>query len=67
MPNINLQGDFQYKVTNNNLPYVDPNAILMQNLDISSQSLYWLGITPMENWALEGKPFLTNFEIEFLK
>lgn len=67
MPAIQLQGPFQYKVTNNNLPYVDENSILMQNLDLPSQALYWLGIVQQESWALEGKPFLTNFELEFLK
>jgi len=66
-PNIALQGDFKYKVTNNNLPYVDENAILMQNLDLTSQALYWLGITPQESWALEGKSFLSNYELEFIK
>ena len=67
MPDIDLQGPFTYKVTSNNLPYVDENSILMQNLDLPSQSLYWLGIVLQDSWALEGQSFLTNFELEFLK
>lgn len=67
MPDLPLHGPFQYKVTSNTLPYVDENSILMQNLDLPSQTLYWLGIVEQESWALEGQPFLSNFELEFLK
>lgn len=66
MPSLQVHGPVKYKVTSNNLPYVDENSILMQNLDLSSQTLYWLGIVQQESWALEGQPFLTNFELEFL-
>lgn len=67
MPDMPLQGDYQYKVLANNLPYVDDKAILVQNIDIASNVFYWLGITPQDNWALEGKAFLSTFELEFLR
>ncbi|MCA5005818.1 LamG-like jellyroll fold domain-containing protein [Sphingobacterium bovistauri] len=67
MPNIPLQGNYQYKVKGNNLPYVDENAILIQNVDVTRHVFYWLGINPHENWGLEGTPFLSKFELEFLK
>ena len=67
MPDIPLQGDYQYIIESNNLPFVDPDAILMQNVDIASHVFYWLGLKPHEAWALQGKTFLSNYELEFLK
>lgn len=67
MPDIPLQGNYQYKVMGNNLPFIDENKILIQNIDIAQNVFYWLGINPNENWALEGSPFLSKFELEFLK
>jgi len=67
MPNIPLQGNYQYKVTGNNLPFVDESAVLVQNIDVATQVFYWLGITPNDNWALEGSVFLSKYELEFLK
>ncbi len=67
MPDIPLQGDYQYKVVGNNLPFVDENAVLIQNVDVVSQVFYWLGVTPNQNWALEGSVFLSKYELEFLK
>ncbi|SKC07669.1 Type I phosphodiesterase / nucleotide pyrophosphatase [Sphingobacterium nematocida] len=67
MPNIPLQGKYQYKVSANNLPFVNEKAILVQNLDIATNVLYWLGLKPHETWVLEGQAFLSKFELEFLK
>lgn len=67
MPNIPLQGNFQYKVLGNNLPFVDESSVLIQNTDVASQVFYWLGIKPNDTWALEGSVFLSKYEIEFLK
>lgn len=67
MPNIPLEGNYQYKVLGNNLPFVDEKSVLVQNIDLASQVFYWLGITPNENWSLEGTVFLSKYELEFLK
>lgn len=67
MPNIPLQGNYQYKVLGNNLPFVDEKSVLVQNIDLASQVFYWLGVTPNEGWSLEGTVFLSKYELEFLK
>lgn len=67
MPNIPLQGSYQYKVLGNNLSFVDESSVLIQNIDVVSQVFYWLGIVPKQNWALEGSVFLSKYELEFLK
>lgn len=67
MPDIPLQGKYQYKVLGNNLPFVDESAILVQNVDVSKHILYWLGINAQDKWALDGNVFLSKFELEFLK
>lgn len=67
MPNIPLQGNYQYKVLGNNFSFIDESSVLVQNIDLATQVFYWLGITPNQNWALEGSVFLSKFEIEFLK
>lgn len=67
MPDIPLQGNFEYKIVGNNLPFVDDSSILVQNVDVSTHILYWLGVNPHESWALDGKVFLSRFELEFLK
>lgn len=66
-PDIPIQGDYKYSVTGNNLPYVDENAILLQNKDIARQVYYWLHMTAPDTWKLEGQMFLNRFEVEFLK
>lgn len=67
MPNIPLQGMYAYKIVGNNLPFIDDSSILVQNIDVASHMLYWLGVNPHESWALDGKVFLSKFELEFLK
>ena len=45
----------------------DESEILMENKDIASHVFYWLGLKPNDSWKLEGKVFLSEFEVEFLK
>lgn len=43
------------------------NQVLVYSIDILPQIAYWMGVTPQDSWALEGKLFLDRYEAEFLK
>lgn len=58
-----------YRLAANYSPCVDEssNAILLQSVDVVTQTFYWFGIEPQQNWGLQGQVFLTNFELEFIR
>ena len=45
----------------------DASEVLVQSIDLAPQVFYWLGYKPHDNWALSGKVFLADYELEFLK
>lgn len=40
---------------------------LLETSDVAKQVFYWLGIKTNDAWSLDGKLFLNQFEVEFLK
>ncbi|WP_454879257.1 LamG-like jellyroll fold domain-containing protein [Sphingobacterium detergens] len=66
-PDIEAQGSSRTVLSGNNLPYVDPNAILIQPEDMFTQIFYWLEIQTQRTWNLQGQVFLNKYEVEFLK
>lgn len=66
-PDITAEGASRLVLSGNNLPYVDVNAVLVQQQDYFTQIFYWLELQTQKDWKIEGQVFLNKYEIEFLK
>lgn len=45
----------------------DPNLVLLQNIDVTTQMFYWLRVPTKAAWGLDGTVWLNRYEIEFIK
>jgi hypothetical protein len=45
----------------------NPNSIIAKNADIAANALTWLRVDIKEDWELDGIPWITDFEIEYVK
>lgn len=54
-----------------NITYVNdpsnPNSIIAKNADIAANALVWLRVDIKEDWALDGLPWIKDFEIEYVQ
>ena len=54
-----------------NVEYVNdasnPNSIIAKNADIAANALVWLRVDIKDDWELDGLPWITDFEIEYVK
>lgn len=70
-PNFNLTGKYSWDLlaANPATGYgpADPNTVLLQNLDVATQMLYWLRVPTKSSWNLDGTLWLSKYEIEFIK
>jgi len=66
---MTISGDFQPKIMQYFTPCDDADAseVLVEGIDMAPQIFYWLDISVRDSWGIEGKNFLRNFEIEFIK
>lgn len=68
IPDLTFSNTASVSVSGNFMPCEqDKGAVFLQNIDLTPQIFYWLGLKPHENWQLPGNVFLSNFELEFLK
>jgi len=45
----------------------NPNSIIAKNADIAANALIWLRVDIKDEWELDGTPWITDFEIEYVK
>lgn len=54
-----------------NISYVNdpgnPSSIIAKNSDIMTNALIWLRVDIKDEWALDGLPWITDFEIEYVQ
>ncbi|WP_181182405.1 alkaline phosphatase family protein [Sphingobacterium lumbrici] len=72
--NMQLAGPYSWKNLADFYPpgtYPEPVtsslSIPTTNSDIAALILYWMNIEILSDFGFDGKPYLTNFELEFLK
>ncbi|MCX2452735.1 DUF4983 domain-containing protein [Pedobacter sp. PLR] len=70
-PNFTITGNYTWDLLASN-PATgygpeDPNMVLLQNVDITSQMFYWLRVPTKTSWNLDGTVWLNKYEIEFIK
>lgn len=70
-PNFNISGKYSWELLGSNpatgYEPADPNMVVIQNVDITSQMYYWLRVPVKDAWGLDGKVWLNKYEIEFIK
>lgn len=70
-PNFTITGNYTWDLLASNpaLGYgpEDPNMVLLQNVDVTSQMFYWLRVPTKSSWNLDGTVWLNKYETEFIK
>lgn len=72
--NFSMNGGALWTALGNDIPVsrtpqevVDEISIIPTTTDIAALALYWLKIPINADWGLDGNPWISKFEIEFLK
>jgi len=72
--NMKIYGAFKWTALGQNAPSqsnVDANAagysLVSTSADIGALTMYWMNVKILPEYGIDGKPFLKDFEIEFLK
>ncbi len=69
-----LSGPFSWPSMGTSVPagtILDPNStgksIILTPAAVSATMLYWMNVKILPEFGIDGNPFLSQFEIEFLK
>ena len=68
-----LQGDFKWspvaELPCTTTPATNANvaSLLVKSVDVVANVFYWLRIPTASSWGLEGNPWISGYEIEFVK
>lgn len=71
--NLNITGPSSWSALGNDIPVsrtsqnISGVSIVPTSPDVASLCLYWLKIPIKEEWKMDGNPWISNYEIEFLK
>lgn len=72
--NMNLSGPYEWKGLQDFYPPSTPKEPVVSDLsipttasDVAALTLYWMRINILPEFSYDGKPYLENFEMEFLK
>lgn len=71
--NLNIAGPSSWAALGNDIPVsrapqtISGVSIVPTSPDVASLCLYWLKIPIKDEWKMDGNPWISNYEIEFLK
>lgn len=72
--NMNLSGPYEWEGLQDFYPPSTPKEPIISDLsipttasDVAALTLYWMKINILPEFSYDGKPYLKNFEMEFLK